>query len=127
MKDGTGNYLWNMMPGIVGGKPGTILGRPYELAPDMPDVAAGALPILLGDFRSAYAVLDKGGAQGISIMRDPYTQATTGKTRFHARFRVGGAMIQSEAIVAMQVAASRLSGLGPGLPRWGPGDGVGGP
>lgn len=106
MKDGNGNYLWTMSPGIVGGNPGLILGRPYVLAPDMPRVAAGALPILLGDFRSAYAVLDKGGGQGIVMMRDPYTQATQGKTRFHARLRVGGALIQPEAVVAMQVAAS---------------------
>jgi len=38
---------------------------------------------------------------GISVLRDPYSAATTNSVRFHARKRVGGKVIQAEAIVKM--------------------------
>jgi HK97 family phage major capsid protein len=37
----------------------------------------------------------------MSVLRDPYTQATTNSVRFHARKRVGGKVVQAEAIVKM--------------------------
>ena len=44
LKDDAGNYLWN-------GNSDTILGKPVHICNDMPDIAAGAKPVLLGDFR----------------------------------------------------------------------------
>ena len=71
----------------------------------MPDVAAGTIPVVFGDWRSGYAILDKVNG-GLSIMRDPFTQAVNGKTRFHARMRVGGGLIQPEAFVGIVISAS---------------------
>ena len=44
LKDDAGNYLWN-------GNNDTILGKPVRICNDMPDIAAGAKPVLFGDFR----------------------------------------------------------------------------
>jgi HK97 family phage major capsid protein len=103
-KTTTGEYLFAEGTGLVAGAPGTIVGRPVLMAPDMPDVAAGSIPVLLGDFSRGYAVLDKAGGGGLTVMRDPFTQALNGKVRFHTRLRVGGGTIQPEAMVGVQVS-----------------------
>lgn len=89
LKDGQGNYLWQ--PSFQAGQPETVLGRPVIEAVDMPDVANGAYPALFGDF-AGYRIYDR---VGLTLLRDPYTQATKGLVRFHARRRVGGAVAQA--------------------------------
>ena len=44
LKDDAGNYLWN-------GNNDTILDKPVHICNDMPYIAAGAKPVLFGDFR----------------------------------------------------------------------------
>jgi HK97 family phage major capsid protein len=53
----TGAYLW--APALTAGQPGSILGCPVLEAPDMPVPAAGATPIVFGDFGSAYLIADR--------------------------------------------------------------------
>lgn len=101
LKDGDKNYIWQ--PSVQAGQPDTLLGRPIIEAPDMASIEAGAFPLIFGDFASAYRIYDR---VGMSILRDPYTQATTGVTRFHARKRVGGRLIRPEAIRKLKIAAS---------------------
>lgn len=101
LKDSSQGYLWQ--PSLAEGSPETILGRPVIEAPDMSDVAAGTLPIIFGDFHTAYRVFDR---TQLSLMRDPYSQATHGLVRFHARRRVGGAPVMMEAVKAIKIAAS---------------------
>ncbi len=101
LKDGNGNYLWQ--PSYQAGQPSTLLGRPVIEDPTMPDVANGAFPIIYGDFTKAYRVYDR---VGMSILRDPYTQATKGMVRFHARRRVGGAPILTEALRKLKMATA---------------------
>jgi HK97 family phage major capsid protein len=62
--------------------------------PDMPDEGAGAYPISVGDFASGYRIYDR---IGVNILRDPFTRATSGLVRFHARRRVGGDVVKAEA------------------------------
>lgn len=93
LKDGMGNYIWQ--PGIAAGQPETILGRPVVEAPDMPNEGAGLYPVVFGDFQSGYRIYDR---VSLAVLRDPYSIATTGQTRFHARRRTGGAVVKSEAI-----------------------------
>jgi len=76
----------------------TILGAPVVECTDMPTMANAAYPVAFGDFRRAYQIVDR---IGISILRDPLTQAATNSVRFHARKRVGGKVIQAEAVVKM--------------------------
>lgn len=101
LKTADKQYLWQ--PGIQAGEPGTILGRPVIEAPDMPDEGAGLFPIILGDFNAAYRIYDR---VAMSILRDPYSLATTGKVRFHARRRVGGGLVKAEALRKIKCAAA---------------------
>jgi HK97 family phage major capsid protein len=100
LKDTTNQYLWQ--PGLAAGQPETILGRPVVEAPDMPDIGAGATPIAVGDFNSAYRIYDR---TGMSVLRDPYTMATDGLVRFHARRRVGADLVKAEALRKLLISA----------------------
>lgn len=100
LKDNNGQYLW--MPGIANSKPNTIDGDPYMELPDMPNEGAGLKPVAYGDFRRAYTWADR---ISMEMMRDPYTQATSGNVRFIVRKRVGGQVVLAEAIRTLTCAA----------------------
>ena len=70
LKDTAGQYVFQAGMMLTGGVTNTVLGYPYVEATDMP-----------------------------SVLRDPFTQATTGNVRYIARRRVGGQVVQAEAIV----------------------------
>lgn len=93
LKDSNGQYLW--MPGIANGKPNTIDGDPYVEVPDMPSEAANAYPVAYGDFARGYSLVDR---VVMSMLRDPFTQATSGNIRFLFRRRLGGGVVLAEAI-----------------------------
>ena len=61
----------------------------------MPDVGSNTYPVAFGDFRRGYMIVDR---VALAILRDPYTQATSGTIRYIARRRVGGQVILAEAI-----------------------------
>lgn len=97
-------YLWapsDSTPNtLVRGLAPTILGRPYAIAPEMSSTGTtGNISVIVGDFRRGYAIVDHVNMQ---ILRDPYTQASTGNVRFWARRRVGGQVILGEAIRRMK-------------------------
>lgn len=92
LKDGDKSYIW--MPGIAG-QPSTIDGDPYVEVPDMPSEGAGAYPIAYGDFARAYTLVDR---IQMEMLRDPYTQATSGNIRFIFRRRLGGQVTLAEAV-----------------------------
>lgn len=92
MKGGDGHYLFAP---ATAGAPATIAGDPYVLANDMPDVGAGLVPILHGDFFKGYTVVD---GMTMAMLRDPYTLADTGKVRFIFSKRTGGKVTLGEAI-----------------------------
>ena len=101
IKDTTGQYLWQSA--VTADQPATFLGRPIVEAVDLPDIGAGVLPILFGDFASAYRIYDR---ISLSLLRDPYSQATSGLTRFHARRRVGARVVRAEAVRSLKIATS---------------------
>lgn len=101
MKDGQNNYIW--MPGIAQGRPNTIDGDPYVEFPDMPSEGAGLYPIAYGDFKRGYTMVDR---IAMEMLRDPYTQATSGNIRFIFRRRGGGKVVLAEAIRKLKCAAS---------------------
>lgn len=100
LKDTTNQYLW--MPGLAGALPSTILDRPYAEAVDMPAIAANATPVAFGDFKRGYTLIDR---VQIAVTRDPFTQAANGAIRFHFRKRVGGQVVNVEAIRKLKIAA----------------------
>lgn len=101
LKDTTGAYLWQ--PGLQAGQPSTLLGRPVIEDPTMPDIASGTAPIIYGDFSRAYRVYDR---VGLDVLRDPYTMAKKSLVRFHARRRVGGGPVLTEALRRLKMSVS---------------------
>ncbi|PSO30214.1 phage major capsid protein [Bradyrhizobium sp. MOS002] len=102
LKDTNGNYMV-AMAGLNNTPVTTLLGRPIVEMPDMPDIAGNAYPIIFGDFQQGYRIFDR---ISLSILRDPYSQATNGMTRFHGRRRVAGGVGKAEAIRKLKIATS---------------------
>ncbi len=98
LKDQDDQYLWQ--PALAADVPATILGQPYRMATDMPVVADGAYALAVGDFKKAYWLVDR---IQLAVQRDPYTQASSGAVRFHARKRVGGQVVVPEAIKILTI------------------------
>jgi HK97 family phage major capsid protein len=101
MRDSDGRYVWQ--PALSADAPPTILGRPVIEAPDLPDLGAGNISILFGDFGRGYRIFDR---TGLSILRDPYTLARKRIVRIHASRRVTGKVVLPEAIVRVKCATS---------------------
>ncbi|RWQ56559.1 MAG: phage major capsid protein [Mesorhizobium sp.] len=97
-KDLNGQYMWR--PGLEAGKPSMLLGYNVKRADDMPNVAAGALPVAFGDFNAGYTVVDR---LGIRTLRDPYSSKPF--VEFYTRQRVGGDVVDFEAY-ALQVVGT---------------------
>lgn len=91
MKDGQGNYLWR--EAFAEGQPPTLLGHPVELDEFMPEIDTDALAVAFGDFGQAYTMVTR---PGLRLLRDPYT--VKGSVLFYAYQRVGGGLINSEAV-----------------------------
>jgi HK97 family phage major capsid protein len=98
-KTSDGAFIWQ--PGLVEGQAASLLGYPVVEAEDMPDVAANSLSIAFGNFRSGYLIADRGETR---ILRDPFSNKPF--VHFYATKRVGGAIIDSQAIKLMKFAAS---------------------
>ncbi len=95
LKDTAGQYVFQAGMSLQGGVTNTILGHSYVEATDMPSEGANTFPVAFGDFRRGYMIVDR---VNLAVLRDPFTQATTGNVRYIARRRVGGQVIQAEAI-----------------------------
>lgn len=98
LKDGQNNYLWQ--PSYQAGAPATLLGYPITEMPGMPNIAAGTKPILFGDFRRGYLIIDR---IGVRVQRDPYSNKPY--VEFYTTKRVGGGLNDPDALKALNVAA----------------------
>lgn len=98
-KDSTGQYLWQ--PSLVAGTPETFAGYAITRAEDMPALGTGSLSLMFGDFREAYTIVDR---QGLRVLRDPYTAKPW--VKFYTTARVGGGVVNFEAIKALRFSAS---------------------
>lgn len=94
-----GAFIWQ--PGLSAGQPATLLGYPVVEAEDMPDVAAGALAVAFGNFRLGYLIAER---RETTILRDPYSNKPF--VNFYATKRIGGCVVNSEAIKLMKFAAN---------------------
>ena len=97
-KTADGGFLWQ--PGLVEGQPDRLLGYPVIEAEDMPDVAADAFPVAFGNFRNGYLIAERSAT---SILRDPFTNKPF--VHFYATKRIGGQLLDSEAIKLLKIAA----------------------
>ena len=99
LKDGDGRYLWE--PIFKVGQPATLIGYPIHQADDMASVSGGNLALAFGDFKAAYTIVDR---KGIRVLRDPYTAKPY--VVFYTTRRVGGDVVNFEAIKLQDIAAS---------------------
>ncbi|MBN3852807.1 phage major capsid protein [Paraburkholderia sp. Ac-20340] len=99
LKDSYGQYLWQ--PAVTAGQPATLAGYSLTELPDMPDVAAGAVPVLFGDFAQTYLINDR---VGVRVLRDPYTAKPY--VSYYVTKRVGGGLLNPETMKALTVAAA---------------------
>lgn len=99
-KDADGRPI--LLDSMISGQPTMLLGYPVIEVEMMPSIAANAFPIAFGDFDAGY-VLDR-DASGLRITRDDLT--AKGFVKFYSRARVGGKVLDSEAIKLVKVATS---------------------
>ncbi len=99
MKDSTGAFIWQ--PGLSADQPATLLGYPVVDAEAMPDVANGSLGIAFGNFKAGYLITERNAT---GILRDPFSNKPF--VAFYAVRRVGGAVINSEAIKLLKFSAA---------------------
>ena len=99
MKDGQGNYLWTNS--IVAGQPDRLLGYPVALDEAMPDIGANEFAVAFGNWKRGYAIVDK---SGMRLIVDRVTKK--GWTKMYFAKRVGGGVVDSNAIKRLKFAAS---------------------
>lgn len=92
LKDSQGAYLFAP---AAAGMPATIAGENYVLMQDMDEIGANANPVAYGDWMRGYTIVD---SLAMTMLRDPYTLADTGKVRFVFGRRTGGKVVQAEAL-----------------------------
>ena len=98
-KEATTNaYMWQ--PGLQPGQPDTLLGYPITLAQDLATLATDSLSMAFGNFTEGYQIVDR---LGIRVLRDPFTAKPY--IRFYTTRRVGGAVVNFDAIKFVKFAA----------------------
>lgn len=95
----TSEFLW--APGINGGTSPAILGYRYVECVDMPAATANLYPVIFGDLKAAYKIVDR---QGITLMRDPFSSKPFIEMYF--TWRTGGQVVLAEAVRKMKIATS---------------------
>ncbi|WP_448582300.1 phage major capsid protein [Thermaurantiacus sp.] len=98
-KDSTGQFIWQ--PALAADQPATLLGYPVIEVDAMPDIAANALAIGFGQFKAAYTIAER---TETAVLRDPFSNKPF--VHFYATRRVGGALVNSEALKLMRFSAS---------------------
>jgi HK97 family phage major capsid protein len=96
-KDGQGNYLWQQS--LQAGQPDLLLGYPVYPNESMQDLGANAFPVAFGNWKRGYTIVDR---IGVKLLRDPYTKK--GWVNFYTTKRVGGAVVDSQAIKLLKCA-----------------------
>lgn len=104
MKATDNTYLWPVWPqaGNFAATPRDLLGSPVVRDEFIPNVGAGAYPIVYGDL-TGYLIVDR---VGFSIQRLSELYAETNVTLLLARKRVGGQTVEPWRIKVQKVAAS---------------------
>ncbi len=93
LKDEAGNYLWN-------GSTDTILGKPVRICNDMPDIAAGAKPVLFGDF-SFFWIIDRSPVS-MKALKERF--AMTARVGYVAFELLDARLVRRDAIKALSVS-----------------------
>jgi HK97 family phage major capsid protein len=96
---GGGDYLWQ--PSLIPGTPSTLMGYPVFTTSAMPAWSSNLFPVAFGNWERAYLLVDR---VGLRVTPDPYS--TPGKVRFYIRRRLGGKVLNRQAVKVLKVATS---------------------
>jgi len=91
MKDYQGRYIF--VPTSAPGVPDSVLGYPVVEAEDMPVMAANSYSVAFANMKRGYVIVDRVGTR---VIRDPFSNKPY--VGFYTTKRVGGAVVNSEAI-----------------------------
>ena len=94
LKDDGGNYLWNSSDN-------TILGKPVYICNELPDISAGAKPILFGDL-NYYWIVDRAPVS-MRALNEKY--ALSGKVGYLGFELLDAHLVRREAVKAIAVSA----------------------
>ena len=103
LKDQNGAYLWQ--PSVQAGQPDKLLGYDLYTSPYVPTVAAGALAVGFGDFKSYWI----GDRSGRTVQRLNELYATNGQIGYVATERVDGKVILTEGIQLLKMKGTTSS------------------
>ena len=95
----TDAYAWQ--PGLQLGQPEMILGYPVSRMEDMPALGSDSISLAFGNFQAGYQIVDR---LGIRVLRDNLTAKPF--VKFYTTKRVGGAVIDFEAIKLLKFGSS---------------------
>ena len=98
-KDTQEHYIWQ--PSYQMGQPELLLGKPIVEDPDMPTVAGNAYPILFGDFKQAYLIVDR---QQIEMQRLVEKYALEGLIGLLFWKRMDAQVRNADAIVKQKIS-----------------------
>ena len=100
---GTSNdhYYAQLFQAGEGGLPNRIAGFPYVIDENLPDIGAGAFPVLFGDFKKGYTVL-----QNDEIVFNRIEQESNGGAlvSFNMHIFTGGKVVMPEAITKLKIS-----------------------
>ena len=100
-KDQNNQYLWQ--PSYQAGQPEMLLGKPIIEDPFMPAVAGSAYPIIYGDLRASYLIVDR---QQMDVQRLVEKYALEGLIGILFWKRTDAQVRNAEAIVKQKVSAT---------------------
>jgi len=101
LKDDNGRY---MLRQLGEGPEWVLMGAPVVECPDLPGLEnSTSYFAFFGDFKRAYILVDR---LDITLLRDPFSSASTGSVVIHARKRWGGRMVLPEAVAALKNKSS---------------------
>lgn len=112
IKDSRGRHMWQ--PSVTVGAPSTLFGYPVHTSDEMPDFRQGtpSAPIAFGNFSEAYQIVDRTDMQ---VLRDPYSAKPY--VEFYVTKRVGGAVVNAEAIKVLSFSRQVLEAGGAAQPQ----------
>jgi HK97 family phage major capsid protein len=99
LKATDGHYLWQLQ---AGGNFNTLNGFGYVIDQELPNIAAGAIPVLFADFAKGYRIVDR---TAMMMIRDDYTSKKQAIVEFEFMRWNTGKVQQAEAIKALKVKA----------------------
>lgn len=99
IKDQNGRYMWQ--EAVSAGEPPTLFGYPVEIDENMPDIAAGSVPVMFGNLQRGYHIPRR---FNVRMLRDPYTSKPY--VNFYTTQRIGGGVVNSECIKLLKIKAA---------------------